>query len=277
MPYDRTMGLTVAPADLYLDLLKRVLTRTLFEEEVVPVQPDSRAKKAVLAPLAAAAGKAGIELVRRRQVDLAVREQGRDWPPDAETMVGLRRLENIQHAVRTVIDESIPGDWLETGVWRGGASIFARGCFEAYGDDTRTVWLADSFQGLPKPSLPQDKGDIHWSFDELAVGVETVRQNFARFNLLDDRVRFLVGWFADTLPDAPIERLAILRLDGDMYESTMDALTMYDKVSPGGYVIVDDYNAIPACKKAITDFRRDRRIDAPLVPIDYSAVYWRKR
>jgi hypothetical protein len=194
-------------------------------------------------------------------------------------MVGLRRLENIQTAVRTVIDEGVPGDWVETGVWRGGASIFARACLAAYGDTERVVWLADSFEGLPKPTLPQDEtggAEMLWSYDELAVGVDTVRRNFERYGLLDERVRFLVGWFADTLPDAAIDEIAILRLDGDLYESTMDALVLYDKVSSGGFVIVDDYQVIPACSQAIDDFRRDREITAPIVPIDSDAVYWRK-
>jgi hypothetical protein len=56
----------------------------------------------------------------------------------------------------------------------------------------------------------------------------------------------------------------------------MDALVLYDKVSSGGFVIVDDYQVIPACSQAIDDFRRDREITAPIVPIDSDAVYWRK-
>ena len=219
----------------------------------------------------------GLELARRAKVDMSAREGGTEtYPECAETMVGARRLENIQFAVRTVILEQIPGDWLETGVWRGGASIFARACLEAYGDANRTVWLADSFAGLPRPSLPQDHGDMLWSYPKLAVGVEEVQENFRRYDLLDDRVRFLVGWFAETLPTAPIKDIAILRLDGDLYESTMDALVVYEKVSPGGFIIVDDYESVPACKRAITDFRQAHDIEAPLVGIDQHAVYWRK-
>ena len=265
--------------DLYLDLIKRELTRTLDPVELVPVAPDSTLKRAAIAPLLFFARRAGMEVVRQHEIDLAVREKGGDWPREAETMVGLRRLENIQNAVRTVIDEGVPGDWVETGVWRGGASIFARACLAAYGDTERVVWLADSFEGLPKPTLPQDEtggAEMLWSYDELAVGVDTVRRNFERYGLLDERVRFLVGWFSDTLPDAAIDEIAILRLDGDLYESTIDALVLYDKVSSGGFVIVDDYQVIPACSQAIDDFRRDREITAPIVPIDSDAVYWRK-
>jgi hypothetical protein len=75
---------------------------------------------------------------------------------------------------------------------------------------------------------------------------------------------------------APIEKLAILRMDGDMYESTMDALnSLYHKVAPGGFVIVDDY-ILPACRKAVDDFRRDHAIEAPMEDVDGAAVFWEK-
>ena len=106
--------------------------------------------------------------------------------------------------------------------------------------------------------------------------METVQANFERYDLMDDQVRFLKGWFRDTLHLAPIERLAVLRLDGDMYESTMDALTaLYGKVSPGGFVIVDDY-FLPNCRQAIGDFRAARGIDEPIQEIDGNGVFWEK-
>jgi len=142
------------------------------------------------------------------------------------------------------------------------------------------VWAADSFAGLPKPDperFPADEGDELWTQTPLAVSVDEVRANFERYGLLDDRVRFLEGWFRDTLPSAPVERLALLRLDGDLYESTMVALeALYDRVSPGGYVLVDDY-ALPTCREAIEDFRRERSIDEPLEHVDWTGAYWRKQ
>jgi O-methyltransferase len=102
-----------------------------------------------------------------------------------------------------------------------------------------------------------------------------VKENFRKFGLLDEQVAFLPGWFSETLAAAPIERLALLRLDGDMYASTMDALTaLYHKVSPGGFVIVDDYGAVPACRQAVTDFREARGIKAQIVDIDGLGVFW---
>jgi O-methyltransferase len=221
-----------------------------------------------------------LETVRRVKFDREKRSLGRDWPTHADTMIGLKRLENVRYCVATVLTEGIPGDMIETGVWRGGASIMMRAVLEVYGDPARTVWCADSFEGLPAPDMeryPQDAGmDLH-TYTELAISLEQVKANFQKYGLLDDRVRFLKGWFKDTLPQAPIEKIAVLRLDGDLYASTMDALTnLYHKVSPGGFVIVDDYG-IPedTCRRAISDFRESKGIAEPIQDIDGFGVFWR--
>jgi len=244
-------------AELYLDLLKRSLTRYGFEDETVV--PESR---------------------ERTPLDLERRLDGRDWPVHAETMVGLLRLENLQQLLETIIREEVPGDVIETGVWRGGASIFMRGVLAAHGDRSRRVWLADSFEGLPRPDAelyPADRGDELWSIDLLAVSLEEVKANFERYGLLDEQVQFLPGWFRDTLPRAPVEQLALLRLDGDMYESTMVALeALYPKLSAGGFLVVDDYGAIPACRQAGEDYRAVHGIEEPLERVDWTAVYWRR-
>jgi O-methyltransferase len=112
--------------------------------------------------------------------------------------------------------------------------------------------------------------------DVLTVSLEEVKGNFARFGLLDDQVRFLKGWFCDTMPTAPIERLAILRLDGDLYSSTMDVLrNLYDRVSPGGYVIVDDYYSWESCRRAVSDFVRETGIDPKIEKIDGGGAFWK--
>jgi hypothetical protein len=195
-------------------------------------------------------------------------------------MVGMRRLDNLQNCVIRVLEDGVPGDLIETGAWRGGCGILMRAVLKAFGDDARTVWVADSFQGLPKPSgeYPQDDGDPHWTFSSyLGVPLDRVKQNFAQFELLDERVRFLPGWFRDTLPTAPIDRIAVLRLDGDMYESTHLALSaLYPRVSPGGFVIVDDFGALPRCRQAVEDYRREHDITEPLATIDWTGVYWRR-
>jgi O-methyltransferase len=134
---------------------------------------------------------------------------------------------------------------------------------------------------FPKPrgAYAADVGDKHWEYSgDLGVSVEQVKANFSRYGLLDDQVRFLKGWFSETLPSAPIERLAILRLDGDMYESTMDALrALYPKLSIGGFAIIDDYGALPQCRQAVEDYRREQGIVESIQTIDWSGVYWQRR
>jgi Macrocin-O-methyltransferase (TylF) len=211
--------------------------------------------------------------------DGQLRDLGRDWPSKAHSMIGNRRMSNLRDIIEFVITNHVPGDFIETGVWRGGACIMARAILKAYGVSDRRVWVADSFRGLPQPNpkYPADAGDQHHSYAELAISLEEVKSNFAKYDLLDDQVVFLQGWFSETLPRAPIKRLAVLRLDGDMYESTMDGLhNLYDKVTSGGFVIVDDFGAVAACQQAILEFRRQRNIEDPIQNIDGIGVFWRK-
>jgi O-methyltransferase/8-demethyl-8-(2,3-dimethoxy-alpha-L-rhamnosyl)tetracenomycin-C 4'-O-methyltransferase len=208
-----------------------------------------------------------------------LRELGRDWPAKAHSMIGNRRLQNLREVMEFVLVNNIPGDFIETGVWRGGACIMARAVLKAYGITDRRVWVADSFCGLPAPN-PQfaaDANDKHHTYTELAVSLEEVKANFAKYDLLDDQVVFLKGWFSETLPQAPIQALAVLRLDGDMYESTMDGLThLYDKVTTGGVIIVDDFGAVAACRQAVNDFRADQGIEGNIYNIDGIGVFWQK-
>jgi len=224
--------------------------------------------------------KMNVTLFLDTPFDQVARADGRDWPAEADTMIGLKRLENLQYCVTEVIRKNVPGDLVETGVWRGGASIFMRAVLKVYGDQTRLVWVADSFEGLPKPDgrYQQDEGDRHWEMSHtLGISLEQVQANFTRYGLLDEQVRFLVGWFKDTLPAAPINQLAVLRLDGDMYSSTMDALqSLYHRLSLGGYVIIDDYGAIADCRRAVDDFRANHKITEQMQQIDWTGVFWEK-
>jgi len=194
------------------------------------------------------------------------------------TMIGRRRMENLESCITDVVDHDVPGDLIECGVWRGGATIFMRGVLEALDEHDRLVWVADSFAGLPAPSRRRREANLSADkFPQLAVDIATVKANFARFDLLDERVRFLEGWFKDTLPSAPIESLSVLRLDGDYYDSTLDPLnSLYDKVSVGGYIIIDDYSLIPSCRAAVDKFRKRRGIRTPLEPVDADCVFWKK-
>jgi len=195
------------------------------------------------------------------------------------TMIGRKRLDNLEHCLDVIRMDRISGDLIETGVLRGGATVFMRGYLVAHGMDDRVVWVADSFAGLPKPTLPEDYG-YDFSAEQvpvLAVSLEEVQDVFRRYGLLDARVKFLKGWFRDTLPAAPIDRLALLRLDGDLYESTMDALSaLYEKLELGGYLIVDDYGDFEPCRRAVEDYRARHGVTEPINRIDWAGVYWRK-
>lgn len=264
--------------DRYVDLLMGCLTRELFiheEAHDVPLDEWPGDVDELLETLRPRGWR-----LTRRGGDVDKRDDGNDWPPSAETMVGRRRLANVRHCVESVLADEVPGDMIETGVWRGGVTILMRGILEAWGDSHRTVWVADSFQGLPAPdgeSFPQDVGHDLSDVPTLEVSRAQVQANFERYGLMDDRVRFLEGWFRDTLPTAPIDQLAVLRLDGDMYESTTDALdALYPKLSVGGYVIVDDYGAWEPCRQACTDYRERHGITDEIVPVDWTGAYWRR-
>ena len=265
-----------AGTSLYIDLVKRsVLNIPYVDVEINPIQPYGRLRSFVLKAFQAA----GIQLAHRRRGHYERRIAGTDFSDVAHTMLSLKRLDNVQFCVETILRDRIPGDLIETGVMRGGSVILMRAILKAYGVSDRIVWAADSFAGLPAPDVekyPDDAGAA-WHLRPLTdVSAEAVKRNFDRYGLLDGQVRLLQGWFRDTLAKAPVERLALLRLDGDLYESTMDAIQpLYPRLSHGGFVIVDDYN-LPACRKAIDVYRQANGITDPIVPIDDAGVYWRK-
>lgn len=199
---------------------------------------------------------------------------GQEWPEEGESMVGVPRLKNIRKLLRDVVQNDIPGDFLEAGVWRGGASMYARRVLDDLGASDRKVWVCDSFEGLPKATHPEDWLDYN-GLTQLEVPLEEVEANFRKYGLLTN-VEFVKGWFKDTLPVlAPRLSLAVLRLDGDMYESTLDTLIpLYPRVSRGGYVIVDDYNLEP-CARAVHWYMAKHKIRGGITWIDASSCYWK--
>jgi O-methyltransferase len=278
--YPHLLGQQADCQELYIDLMKRCLLNWPYldkEKKVYPVRPR-RGVKRLLSKLLGLLG-IGLHYVGP-ETKPADRLRGGDWPFAAHTMVGIHRLDNLQACMEDVLKNEVPGDFIETGVWRGGCCIFMRALLKAFQETDRKVWVADSFQGLPPPDYqkhPREGSNKFFQYKQLAVGLEEVRDNFRRYGLLDDQVCFLRGWFEQTLPTAPIEQLAILRLDGDMYGSTITALThLYPKVSVGGYVIIDDYS-IPECNRAVQDYRQAHRITDPLnLTFDEMGAYWRR-
>jgi O-methyltransferase len=244
--------------DLYIDLMERAVTGQLFKES--------------------ARERRWANLWQRVRHPYLTRRHGAfTWPLRAHTMLRNSRLRNLRDAVEATLRENIPGDYIETGVWRGGACIYMRAILKAHAVKNRKVYCADSFEGLPKGTHRNDSGDRLYKFSELAISEEQVRQNFAVYGLLDEQVVFLRGWFRDTLPKLDDERFAVIRLDGDMYESTHDALeNLYPRLSPGGFVIIDDYPGIGGCRRAVHDYLDAHSLKPDMKLVDAGCAWWRK-
>ena len=188
--------------------------------------------------------------------------------------------------IKRVKEQRLPGSYLEAGVWRGGMSIMATASLQLYGLGAMPVYLCDSFQGLPLPrkgSLRHDEKGYSKFNSTMAVGMETVLRNFDLFGVPRHAVTAVPGYFVDALPPlrasllAKQENLAVLRMDGDMYDSTIDILyNLYDLVVVGGYVVVDDFGwgsgaslrmsnqtarSTFGAKMAVLDFRQKHGIE----------------
>jgi Macrocin-O-methyltransferase (TylF) len=252
----------------YLDLLKLCLcdlagARTLSVSRTGDTrQRDSQVKSREL-----------------QEEELALRVRGSDWPFSGLTMVGLKRLDDLQACVESVVADDVEGDVIEAGAWRGGASILARATLDSLGADDRKVWVADSFQGLPAPDpggFPEDDELDLSQVEFLAVPADEVRRHFARFGL-DQGVELVEGFFDQTLPTLRDRRWSVVRLDGDTYEATWVGLeSLYPGLSAGGYLIIDDYVLIPECRAAVDDFRREYGITEPITKIDWNGIHWRR-
>lgn len=244
-------------SDRYLDLLKQTLTRWRLGDETYELayRIDAPPKKF--------------------PSDDGNRYIGHEWPVHAETMVGMKRLDHLHHLLDDVRRHDTPGDFVECGIWRGGVLIFANEYFWHH-DMRRGVWGYDSFQGLPAPTMEADAGDQHWTWDIFSVPETEVRANFAKYGSDMRRVHLVKGFFRDTVfnHNSPI---CILRVDGDMYEGTLDPLlAMYDQVSVGGWVVIDDYGDVRACREAVHDFRKTHDIEDELERMGHTAAFWRK-
>ncbi|MDQ2896703.1 MAG: TylF/MycF family methyltransferase [Actinomycetota bacterium] len=264
--------------EAYLSLVQEVLLGSFAPREELIAAPRSGRRRAIDRILSAR----GLQLARRHVEAAADVQAGAIWPRHALTMIGRPRLDNARACIERVIADGVSGDIIETGVWRGGASIYMRAVLRAWGVTDRTVWVADSFVGLPvndPKNYPADAAamPLYEFNDVLGVSLEEVRRNFASLQLLDEQVRFLEGFFKDTLPELTDERWAVLRLDGDLYESTIQALdALYPNLSVGGWVIVDDYGWLPECKAAVTDFRERHAISDPIELADSTGVFWQR-
>jgi O-methyltransferase len=196
------------------------------------------------------------------------------------TLIGPERIANLYRLAQRIETENIPGDVVECGVCNGGsAAILARTA--THSPLQRTVWLFDSFQGMPEVTEHDGvgaDGRSAWSHVRQEVGdLARVTEVLRRVRADMSRVRIVAGWFQETFPSIAMERIAILNIDADWYESVKLCLeTFYDRVVPGGFVSFDDYGHWPGCRKAVDEFFRARRLPYKLAEVDYTARWFRK-
>jgi O-methyltransferase len=241
--------------ELYLDLMIKILANTIYRDQSIN-------------PLNAGPFQTELRL------------EGRDWPAQAHTMVGVKRLLNLKELCQRALDLGIPGDFAEAGVWRGGCCILMRAILAANEIRNRKVFVIDSFEGLPPPNPERYPNDANLNLhlmSDLAISLEQVKSNFSRYDLLDEQVVFIKGFFNDTLPSLGGGPYALIRLDGDLYESTFVSMEeLYPKLSPGGFVIIDDYQLMPSAERAVSDYLQRENLEVQINNVDWTAVWWQK-
>jgi cephalosporin hydroxylase len=254
--------------ELRIDYLARCVERGIKVNPVI-VRDPARHQKVELRKLQAA----------RRAGTLDERDgEPADYFP--YTTMGRVRLDHLQGCLETIRTTAVDGDLVECGPGRGGGAIFLRGFLDAHEMDDRKVWVIDPFRASPtsntaagpESSLPG--GGL--GFPDLLGDLNSVRDGFARFDLLDDRVRFLQGPPGHTVADAPIEKVSLLRIGGDLDGAIGDVLdALYDKVAVGGFVVADQYGTA-SVQQAVEEFRSRRGIADPIERTDWVGAYWRK-
>lgn len=196
------------------------------------------------------------------------------------TMVKSRNLLNLFSLIETVNAMNVPGDIVECGVWNGGASaMMAFACLNTEVPRDRRFWLFDSFEGLPPPGPRDGKTENEHFFDGMCRGsVSSVEKVFEKLCLSLDNVRIVKGWFEATLSGAAIDQIAVLHIDADWYDSVKYVLeTFYEKVVPGGFIVLDDYGYWDGCSRALEDFFAERKLTGiVLQKADSTGAYFQK-
>jgi O-methyltransferase len=173
-------------------------------------------------------------------------------------MVTSKNLIALYKLVQTANELGLPGDIVECGVWNGGSAGVMGWATSRYTHNrmNRNIWLFDSFQGLPRPTEKDGKREKENYFEGWCKGdVTKVKRILTRLNVPVELIKIVPGWFADTLRTAPLDRIAILHIDADWYESVKLVLDVfYDKVVPGGFIVLNDYGMWPGCDQAVSDY-----------------------
>ena len=202
------------------------------------------------------------------------------------TMTGVARLHALIDAVRYCVRREIPGAFAECGVWKGGSVLAAILTLQDMGRDDRDIYLYDTFEGMTEPTatdvspyhpaareLWEQTGGAPWPelFDAEIFNEEAVRDALLATGYPGERLHFVRGPVEETVPATAPDRLALLRLDTDWYESTLHELRhLYPLLTDGGVLIIDDYGHWEGCRRAVDEYF-EARADAPLLSrIDYS-------
>lgn len=190
------------------------------------------------------------------------------------TLLTKGQLDLVEQCILSVEQRGVPGDFIEAGIWRGGVIILMRAMMKVHGIDTRRVFAADSFAGIPKNTRAKNDPVDAWR-DRWVASLEEVKGNIDRFGLLDDRIEFVEGFFADTLTQFTDHKFALMRLDSDSYDSVEESLVyLYPRLSSGGMIIIDDWHLV-GCKAAVENYRARHGISEDLKVFDGNA-YWQK-
>jgi O-methyltransferase len=250
----------VRARQVYLQMIQGLILGTSFGEFEQRVETDSNGRKNAL------------------ELNTSERLRGEDTPYLGLTSIGAKRLGNIEQLIAQCMKYHVAGGFVEAGGWRGGASIYARAIFRAYElGKTRPVILCDAFGTFLPQNYSHHPREQQLTSYHQADDIE-VANYFKQYNLLDHHVYFAKGLFNDTMPIVAdrMEKIAILRIDTSIYQSTMDVLYhLYAKVSTGGFVIIDDWEGYDT-KEAVSHFFQVHGISPNILPIDHHSVYWKK-
>lgn len=271
----------IDPLDLYIDLLKRTIRNELYRDDNSPpshneVERGRQTYAHLQKRYPTLVNNAGIT------EEFVIFQQRRSATPQAHTLGDMSQVDNVERCVRDVFRNKIAGDFIEVGVFRGGMTILMAGMLRALGEKNRRVYVADSFSGWPKPEENHSVEDsvcyeLFADAGSFASSIEEVRHNFGSYNLLDDHVVFVPGWFDETLPKLDVEKFAIIRIDADWYESTQCALeNLYPRLSLGGYLVIDDYGLPIGCREAVDEYRQNYQVRDDFQWVNDQTIFWQK-
>lgn len=259
--------------EAYLDLLCGTITREITPDRLLELQPyEATWRRRVVDVVQQLLARRGLVMARTASRSAVV-----PWATSAETMLGIDRINDLRECIETVLLERVEGDLFEAGVWRGGGVILMRAMLEAYCDEERIVWAADSFRGPPPPSAKQDIGfDFHRQ-PSFRASLKSVRENVRRYGLSEDRIRYVEGWLEDTLSTLDVQKIGVLQIGVDLNTATTTALrALYPSVSSGGFVLVDGYRSEELVRSAVDAFRVEHGIREPLTNDLLDRARWRR-